>query len=305
MTVYNNISETIGKTPLIKINSLTPKNGANIILKLESFNPGGSIKDRIALNMINKAEKTGELPANGTIIEPTSGNTGIGLAFIGAAKGYNVILTMPDTMSEERKKLLKALGAELILTPGENGMTGAIEKAEELLEENKNYFMPQQFKNKANPEIHRKTTAREILKDIEGAINYFIAGVGTGGTLTGTGEILKNKFPDIKIAAVEPKDSAVLSGEKPGPHKIQGIGAGFIPDILNTEIIDEIIKIDNTEAANTAKKLASREGIMAGISTGANLAAAIKIAKNISPDKTIVTIAPDTGERYLSTELFK
>ncbi|MFW6238272.1 MAG: cysteine synthase A [Bacillota bacterium] len=304
MSVYDNVTELIGDTPLVRIKKLIPGGGADILVKLESFNPGGSVKDRIGYSMIREAEESGELPPEGTIVEPTSGNTGIGLAFIGAARGYRVVLTMPDTMSVERRNLLKALGAELMLTPGEDGMTGAIEKAKALAAENENYFMPQQFNNQANPKIHRETTAREILKDIEGTVDYFVAGVGTGGTLTGVGEVLKKEFPTLKVVAVEPKDSAVLSGKKAGSHKIQGIGAGFIPNVLNTDIIDEIITISNQKAIEVSRRLAAEEGIFAGISSGAALAASIKVAKKADPDKTIVTIAPDTGERYLSTELF-
>lgn len=305
MKIYNDVTELIGKTPLLKLNKMTGNIDNTVLIKLERNNPGGSIKDRICLNMIKRAEEEGKLKAGGTIVEPTSGNTGIGLALIAAARGYKVILTMPDSMSIERRKLLKAYGAEIILTPGVEGMNGAIKKAEELLEKGKNIFMPQQFENPANPEIHEKTTAREIWEDTDGKIDYFVAGVGTGGTLTGTGRALKELAPDIKIIAVEPTSSAVISGENPGPHKIQGIGAGFIPGVLDTELIDEVIKIDDEMALETSRRAAKEEGILLGISSGAAIAAALKIAKKVGKDKTIVVIAPDTGERYLSTELFE
>ncbi|MFW6034837.1 MAG: cysteine synthase A [Halothermotrichaceae bacterium] len=305
MAIYENVTELIGNTPILKLNSLTSSDEAQILLKIEKNNPGGSIKDRICSSMIKTAEENGKLKPGGTIVEPTSGNTGIGLALIGAAKGYKVILTMPESMSVERRKILKAYGAKIVLTPGENGMKGAIDKAREIAEENENTFIPQQFQNKANPKIHRKTTAREIIEDTEGNIDYFVAGVGTGGTLTGVGEILKEEIDKIQIIAVEPDNSAVLSGEGPGPHKIQGIGAGFIPDVLNTEIIDRVIKVKNEESLETSRKLARKEGLLLGISSGAAAAAAVKLAKEVGPDKTIVTIAPDSGERYLSTELFE
>ncbi len=303
MSVYQNVSELIGNTPLIKINQLNPNKNTQIFVKLEMFNPGSSVKDRIAYNMIKQAEKNGDLKTGGTIVEPTSGNTGIGLALIGASKYYNVILTMPDTMSKERRKLLKAFGAKIILTPGDQGMKGAINKAQELVANNSGYFMPQQFENPANPEIHRKTTAREILKDIDRPIDFFVAGVGTGGTLTGVAEVLKEENPDTKIIAVEPENSAVLSGNKPGSHEIQGIGAGFIPEILNKTIIDDIITVSNTLARNTTREMAQKEGLLVGISSGAAIAASLRIAKKHN-NKTIVTIAPDIGERYLSTNLF-
>lgn len=301
--IYNNITELIGQTPLLKLNRLVNADQAELILKLESFNPGGSIKDRIALNMITEAEKAGKLNPGGLIVEPTSGNTGIGIAMAGAAKGYQVILTMPDSMSKERRQMLKAYGAELVLTPGSDGMNGAIEKAEELAAE-KNGFIPSQFKNPANPDIHRKTTAKEIIAATKGKIDYLVAGVGTGGTITGVGEELKSKIKDLKVIAVEPKNSAVISGETAGSHKIQGIGAGFIPEVLNTEIIDRVEKITNEEAFETTKKLAAEEGILAGISTGAAAAAALKLAAETEKDKRILVIAPDTGERYLSTGVF-
>lgn len=304
MGIYNNAVELIGNTPIIKLNKITGDSQATVLLKLERNNPGGSIKDRICYSMIKTAEEEGKLKKGGTIIEPTSGNTGIGLALIGAVKGYQVILTMPDSMSIERRNLLKAYGAKLVLTPGEKGMKGAIDKARELVAKNSNYFMPGQFENPANPEIHRQTTAREILRDTDGKIDYFIAGVGTGGTLTGTAEILKNEIPKIKAIAVEPSGSAVLSGEDAGSHKIQGIGAGFIPAVLNKDIIDRVIKISDDKAIETAQLLASKEGLLLGISSGAAAAAALQIAAEVDSNKTILAIAPDTGERYLSTGLF-
>ena len=303
--IANNITELIGQTPLVKLNNMIADDKADVVLKLESFNPGGSIKDRIALNMIEEAEEAGKLKSGGTIIEPTSGNTGIGLSLVGRAKGYNVVLTMPESMSVERRKILKAYGAELVLTPGDGGMPGAIDKAKELAEENEDYFMPQQFDNQANPDVHRKTTAQEILKDTEGKIDAFVAGVGTGGTITGTGEVLKEEVDEIEIVAVEPTDSAVISGDQPGPHKIQGIGAGFIPEVLEVDLLDEVIQIDNQQAMDTARDLASQEGILSGISAGAAVAAAIKVAERLDEDQRVVVIAPDTGERYLSTPLFE
>ena len=304
LSIYNNVFELIGNTPLVRLNKLPPKNAATVLAKLEKYNPGGSVKDRIAYNMIIAAEKQGELKPGGTIVEPTSGNTGIGLTMLGVLRGYRVILTMPETMSLERQKLLKAYGAELVLTPGQLGMNGAINQAKELVEQNPNYFMPQQFENPANPEIHRNTTAWEILDDTGGKADYFVAGVGTGGTLSGTGEILKKEIPEIKIIAVEPYNSAVISGEKPGSHKIQGIGAGFIPPILNRDIIDQVIRISDQEAMAITGRLAREEGLLLGISSGAAVAAALKIAKDTGTDQTIVVIAPDTGERYLSTGIF-
>lgn len=301
----SNIAELVGDTPLVKLNRIIDDNSADVYLKLESFNPGGSVKDRIALSMIETAEEEGELEAGGTIVEPTSGNTGIGLALIGAAKGYNVILTMPDSMSKERRKLLSAYGADIILTPGSEGMPGAIEKAEELVADNDNYFMPQQFANPANPQIHSETTAQEILEAMEGNLDAFVAGVGTGGTITGVGKVLKTELDSIEVIAVEPADSSVINGGEPGPHKIQGIGAGFIPDVLEVEILDRTLQISNDEAMETARQLAAEEGILVGISSGAAVAAAIKIAKELAADKQVLTIAPDTGERYLSMALFK
>lgn len=304
MRVVNGIVELIGETPIIKLNKLVQEDWAEVYVKLESFNPGGSVKDRISLSMIEDAEKKGELKPGMTIIEPTSGNTGIGLAMIAAAKGYKLILVMPDTMSMERRQLLKAFGAELVLTPGAQGMKGAVGKAGELKSENPGYFMPQQFKNPANPEIHRKTTVQEILAQMAGKFDAFVSGVGTGGTVTGAGEVLKERIPGIKVVAVEPHASPVLSGGQPGPHKIQGIGAGFVPDVLNREIIDEIVQVTNEDAAQTARELALKEGILAGISSGAAIWAALREAKKQGKGKRVVVVAPDTGERYLSTELF-
>ena len=304
MPVYNDVTELIGRTPLLKINKLTGENDATVLIKLERNNPGGSVKDRIAYSMIKRAEEEGRLKPGGTIIEPTSGNTGIGLAMVAAALGYKVILTMPETMSIERRMLLKAYGAEIVLTPGTEGMKGAIKKAEEILAETENAIIPQQFENPANPAIHEKTTGVEIWEDTGGRIDYFVSGVGTGGTLTGAGRYLKERNPELKIIAVEPTNSPVISGGEPGPHKIQGIGAGFIPEILDTELIDEIYKISNEEAMETARQAARKEGILIGISSGAALAAALKAAKEAGKGKTIVAVAPDTGERYLSTELF-
>lgn len=301
--IYNDITELIGNTPLVRLNNITNENDAEVLLKIESFNPGGSIKDRIALNMINEAEKAGKIKKGGILVEPTSGNTGIGIAMVGAAKGYKVILTMPESMSEERKQLLKAYGAELILTEASKGMKGSIAKAEEIAEE-RGGFILSQFSNDANPDAHRNNTAEEIIADTKGKIDYFVAGVGTGGTITGTGEVLKDRINNLQIAAVEPENSAVISGEDAGPHKIAGMGAGFIPDVLNTEIIDRIEKISNEEAFETTRRLAKEEGIFAGISSGAAVAAALRIAKEIGKDKRIVVIIPDTGERYLSTGVF-
>jgi len=303
--VFEDITAAVGFTPLVRINKLVG-NDVTVLAKLESFNPCGSVKDRIAMAMIEDAEEKGLIKPDTVIIEPTSGNTGIGLAFICAARGYRLILTMPESMSIERRKLLKIFGAELVLTPAEKGMAGAIEKAGWLLQQRSNAFMPQQFKNPANPRIHRETTAVEIWNDTDGSIDIFVAGVGTGGTITGCAEVLKQKNKDIKIVAVEPADSPVLSGGKPGPHKIQGIGAGFIPDVLNVGLIDEIIKVPSADAMETARQLAAREGILAGISSGAAVWAAIELSKRPeNKGKTIVVILPDTGERYISTELFE
>jgi cysteine synthase A len=299
-----NILDLIGNTPVVKLNKLPKKNSAKIYCKLEFFNPLGSIKDRIALNMIEEAERKQKIIPGDTLIEPTSGNTGIGLAYVSAVKGYKLILVMPETMSKERIKILKALGAKVLLTNGTLGMKGAVKKAEEL-EKKKGYFHPGQFTNSANPETHRKTTAREILRQVPD-IDVFVAGVGTGGTITGVGEVLKKEIKDrkIRIIAVEPEDSPVLSGGKPGSHKIQGIGAGFIPDVLNLKIIDEIIKVKDKDAYLTTRRLAKEEGILAGISSGAAVWGALQLAKSLSTEKKIVAILPDTGERYLSTDLF-
>ncbi|MFW9972851.1 MAG: cysteine synthase A [Candidatus Odinarchaeota archaeon] len=304
--IYNNIIETIGNTPLVRLNRITERIEPNIFVKIEAFNPGASVKDRICMSMIDAAEKANIINKNTTIVEPTSGNTGIGLALVCAAKGYKLILTMPDSMSIERRKILKAFGAELILTPADKGMKGAIEKAEELAQDNNRVFIPQQFKNEANPEIHRKTTAEEIINDLDGKVDGFVAGIGTGGTITGVGEILKQKIgKHVKIFAVEPKDSPVLSGGNPGPHKIQGIGAGFVPDVLNTEIYDEVIQVDYNDAVEFSRKLAKLEGIFVGVSAGAAVWAGIsKISKKFKKGDNIVIILPDTGERYLSTDLF-
>jgi len=304
MRIYNDITETIGNTPLVKISNIDTF-GAILLVKLESFNPLSSIKDRIGVAMIRDAEKKGLLKQGATIIEPTSGNTGIALAFACAVKGYKLILTMPDTMSIERRKLLKLLGAEIVLTPGGQGMKSAIEKAKEILQKTPGAFMPQQFENPSNPRTHRETTAEEILRDTEKHVDFFVSGVGTGGTLTGVGSVLKEQVPSVKIIAIEPEGSAILSGAKPGSHKIQGIGAGFIPKILRKELIDEIIAVSNDDAKDMARNLAKKEGILAGISSGAALFAAQKIAKrHDSKGKYIVVILPDTGERYLSTDMF-
>jgi cysteine synthase A len=304
--IFSDITKTVGKTPLVHLNRMGKKLDAEILVKIESFNPLSSVKDRIGVAMIEAAEKAGILKKDTVIIEPTSGNTGIALAFVCAAKGYRLILTMPETMSMERRHLLSILGAELVLTEGIRGMKGAIDKAEELAKTHKNSFVPQQFKNPANPEIHRKTTAEEIWQDTDGKVDYVIAGIGTGGTITGIGEVLKKRNPSVKMIAVEPIDSPVLSGGKPGPHKIQGIGAGFIPDILNREIIDEIIQVAHENAGEMARRIAKEEGILVGISSGAALWAALEIAKRKeSGGKTIVVILPDSGERYLSTWLFQ
>lgn len=294
----------IGNTPLVKINNLCSADDAEIWAKLEGYNIGGSVKDRIALSMIETAEKDGRLKPGGIIIEPTSGNTGIGLAMVATVKGYKLILTMPETMTMERRQLLQAYGAELVLTEGKKGMMGAVEKAEEIARANPDYFMPQQFENPANPEIHKKTTAVEILEALGAAPDGFVAGVGTGGTITGVGEALRDKKSDVWIAAVEPAASPVLSGGNPGPHKIAGIGAGFYPGVLNTKIYNEVIQVTDSDAADTARQLSLKEGLLCGISSGAAMWAALKVAKKIGNGKRVVVILPDRGERYLSTGLF-
>jgi len=306
MKIAENITELIGNTPLVKIKKLNATGYAEIVAKLESFNPFSSVKDRIGLAMIEDAEKKGALHAGSVIIEPTSGNTGIALAFVAAARGYRIMLTMPDTMSVERRKLFKALGAELVLTEGSQGMSGAIAKAEELAREIPNSFIPQQFNNPANPEIHRKTTAEEIWRDTDGRVDIVVSGVGTGGTITGIADTIKKRKPGFKAVAVEPDGSPVISGGKPGPHKIQGIGAGFVPGVFKRELIDEVIRVKDEDAGNTARRLAKEEGILTGISAGAALWAAIELSKRKeNKDKLIVVILPDTGERYLSTWLYE
>lgn len=304
--IFEDITKTVGGTPLVRLNRIQKGLNAEILVKIESFNPLSSVKDRIGVAMIEAAETAGLIGKDTVIIEPTSGNTGIALAFVCAAKGYRLILTMPDTMSMERRHLLNILGAELVLTEGAKGMKGAIEKAEELAASYKKSFMPQQFKNPANPEIHRRTTAEEIWNDTDGKVDYLVAGVGTGGTITGIGEVLKKRKPSVKIIAVEPADSPVLSGGKPGPHKIQGIGAGFVPDVLNRNVIGEIIQVAHENAGEMARRLAKEEGILVGISSGAALWAALEVAKRKEAEgKMIVALLPDSGERYLSTWLFQ
>lgn len=306
MRVANSILELIGQTPLVKLNRIVGKADADVYLKLEFFNPGGSVKDRIALSMIEEAEKRGEIKPGDTILEPTSGNTGIGLAMVAAAKGYRALLVMPDTMSIERRNLLKAYGAELVLTPGAEGMKGAIAKAEEIKKEHPEYFMPQQFNNPDNVKAHLETTAVELMEQLGGeSIDAFISGVGTGGTITGVGKVLKEKNPNALVVAVEPSASPVLSGGKASPHKIQGIGAGFVPAILDTEIYDEIIQVDNEEAFEWARRVAREEGILVGISSGAAIYAALKIARRLGEGKKVVAVVPSNGERYLTTQLFQ
>ena len=298
------ITDLIGNTPLVRLNRLSPEGGATIYAKLESFNPGGSVKDRICLNMIDEAEKQGQLSSGTTIVEPTSGNTGIGLALVSAVRGYNLILVMPESMSMERASLLSAYGAQLILTPAWEGMKGSIKEAEGIIGQNPSYFMPDQFSNPSNPAMHRKTTALEIWNALDGHLDAFVASVGTGGTITGCGEVFKERNPDISIVAVEPAGSPVLSGGDPGPHKIQGIGAGFIPKVLNRKVLDKVITVKDDEAYQMAKLLAKKEGLHVGISSGANVFAAQKIAQDLGPGKNVVTILCDTGERYISIEKY-
>ncbi|MGG1479363.1 cysteine synthase A [Bacillus smithii] len=303
--IANSITELIGNTPIVKLNRIVDADSADVYLKLEYFNPGSSVKDRIALAMIEAAEKSGKLQPGGTIIEPTSGNTGIGLAMVAAAKGYPAIFVMPETMSLERRNLLKAYGAQLVLTPGPEGMKGAIKKAEELAKEN-GYLLLQQFENLANPEIHRRTTGKEIVEQFgDEQLDAFVAGIGTGGTITGTGQVLKEKYPNIKIYAVEPADSPVLSGGQPGPHKIQGIGAGFVPKVLDTNVYDEVITVTTEQAFDSARKASLNEGVLGGISAGAAIYAALQVAKKLGKGKKVLAIVPDNGERYLSTPLYQ
>ncbi|PTJ27100.1 cysteine synthase A [Staphylococcus simulans] len=300
----DNIVQLIGDTPVVKLNNIVPEDAADVYVKLEYQNPGGSVKDRIALAMIERAEQEGKIKPGDTIVEPTSGNTGIGLAFVAAAKGYKAVFTMPETMSQERRNLLKAYGAEVVLTPGSEAMKGAIKKAKELKEEY-GYYEPQQFENPANPLIHELATGPELVEQFEGrTIDAFLAGVGTGGTLSGVGKVLKEKYPSIQIVAIEPEGSPVLSGGEPGPHKLQGLGAGFVPDTLNTNIYDEVVKIGNETAMETSRRVAKEEGILAGISSGAAIYAAIEKAKELGKGKTVVTVLPSNGERYLSTPLY-
>jgi len=304
--IFEDITKTVGRTPLVRLNRISKGSGAEILVKLESFNPLSSVKDRLGIALIEAGEQAGKIKKDTVVIEPTSGNTGIALAFVCAARGYRLVLTMPETMSLERRQLLKIFGAELVLTEGSKGMPGAVEKALALAKETPNSFVPQQFENPANPEIHRRTTGPEIWDDTDGKVDYFIAGVGTGGTISGVGEVLKEKNPKVKIIAVEPADSPVLSGGKPGPHKIQGIGAGFVPGVFDRTVIDEIIKVSSEDAGATARKLAREEGILVGISSGAAAWAALQVAKRPeAAGKTIVVLLPDTGERYLSTWLFQ
>ncbi|WP_165999110.1 cysteine synthase A [Bacillus sp. Cs-700] len=303
MRIANSITDLIGQTPIVKLNRIADEGHAEVYLKLEFMNPGSSVKDRIALAMIEAAEEKGELKPGDTFVEPTSGNTGIGLAMVAAAKGYQAVLVMPDTMSMERRNLLKAYGAKLVLTPGSEGMGGAIRKSEELAKEH-GYFMPQQFKNEANPEVHRRTTGQEIVEQMD-QLDGFVAGIGTGGTITGAGEVLKKHFPSVKLYAVEPTDSPILSGGKPGPHKIQGIGAGFVPAVLNTDVYDEVIQVQNDQAFEWARKAAREEGILGGISSGAAIYAALEVAKKLGKGKKVLAVIPSNGERYLSTPLFQ
>jgi len=305
-SIFSDIGKTIGNTPMVRLHKVVQDLEADLMAKLEFFNPLGSVKDRIGVSMIEAAEGEGRIHPDTLIVEPTSGNTGIALAFVCAAKGYRLCLTMPDTMSIERRKLLEHLGAELVLTPGGEGMKGAIAKAEEILAGSKDAYMPDQFKNPANPEIHRRTTAEEIWNDTEGAVDIFVSGVGTGGTITGVSEVIKARKPSFKAIAVEPADSPVLSGGKPGPHKIQGIGAGFVPDVLNVDVIDEIVTVTNEDAFETARQLAREEGLLCGISSGAAVWVALQVGKRQeNKGKQIVVALPSTGERYISTDLFK
>jgi cysteine synthase A len=304
MTMHKDITELIGRTPLVRLNRLSPTGGATIYGKVESFNPGGSVKDRICLNMINEAERLGALKPGGMIVEPTSGNTGIGLALVAAVRGYKLILVMPESMSMERASLLSSYGAQLVLTPAWEGMKGSIREAESIIAQNPSYFMPDQFSNPANPAMHKKTTAVEILESLDGKIDAFVAAVGTGGTITGCGEVFKERIPNVKVIAVEPAGSPVLSGGEPGPHKIQGIGAGFIPKVLNRAILDRVMTVTDDEAYQTAKQLSKKEGLLVGISAGANVFAAQKVAQELGPGKNVVTILCDTGERYISIEKY-
>jgi cysteine synthase len=302
--IANSVTELIGQTPIVKLNGFTDENSADVYLKLEYMNPGSSVKDRIALAMIEAAEESGKLKAGDTIIEPTSGNTGIGLAMVAAAKGYKAILVMPETMSMERRNLLRAYGADLVLTPGPEGMNGAIKKAGELAEE-KGYFMPQQFKNFANPAVHERTTGPEIVEQMGDQLDAFVSGIGTGGTITGAGKVLRENYKGIKIVAVEPTDSPVLSGGKPGPHKIQGIGAGFVPDVLDTEVYDEVVQVENEQAFEYARRAAKEAGVLGGISSGAAIYAAVQVAQKLGKGKKVLAIIPSNGERYLSTPLYQ
>jgi cysteine synthase A len=302
--IYDNICQVIGQTPIVRLNRIPKEGWAEMLVKLEYFNPGGSVKDRIGLSMIEAAERDGRLKPGGTIIEPTSGNTGIGLAMVAAAKGYRVILTLPEDMSVERLNLLRAYGAQIVLTPRAEAMQGAINKAEEILRQHPDYFMPQQFRNPANPDVHRKTTAREILEVLGDRLDAVVVGIGTGGTATGAGEVLKKEIPSLRFYAVEPMESAVLSGGRPGPHRIQGIGAGFVPEIFNRNVVDGLMTVSYEEARLATRRLAEQEGILCGVSSGAILHGACKVAQELGRGKRLLAILPDTGERYLSTELF-
>jgi cysteine synthase A len=304
MPLHKDITELIGRTPLVRLNRLSPPGGATIYGKVEFFNPGGSVKDRICLNMIDEAERLGLLKPGGTIVEPTSGNTGIGLALVAAVRGYKLILVMPESMSMERASLLSSYGAQLVLTPAWEGMKGSIREAESIIAQNPSYFMPDQFSNPANPAMHKKTTAIEILESLAGKIDAFVAAVGTGGTITGCGELFKERNPNVQVIAVEPSGSPVLSGGEPGPHKIQGIGAGFVPKVLNRAILDRVMTVTDDEAYQTAKQLSKKEGLLVGISAGANVFAAQKVAQELGPGKNVVTILCDTGERYISIEKY-